>query len=69
MAISHALTVLGYGELTDEQRPPEEIWLDDEALSDHFESVKNAMKSGSSGGSDMEPIDQQNEITRGLRKG
>jgi hypothetical protein len=68
VAISHALTILGFGEMTDEQRPPEEIWLDDEALSDHFEGVKAAMKAGTSGG-DMEPIDQQNEFTRGLRKG
>jgi hypothetical protein len=56
--------------MTDEYRPPEEIWLDDEALADHFESVKDRMKNPSSGGGDWEDIPgpgEQNEFTAGLR--
>lgn len=33
--------VLGFNELTDDMRPNEDIWLDDEALAGHFELVKH----------------------------
>jgi len=55
-------------ELTDEQRPPESIWLNAKALNDHFEVVAERMRSGTS----MEPVDDvplmQNEYTAGLRR-
>lgn len=52
-------------------RPPEDIWLDEEALGDHFENVRQRVKSGdTSGGEDWEDIpQQQNELTAGIRKG
>jgi hypothetical protein len=70
VAVSHALTVLGFGELTnDNHRPPKEIWLDDEALNDFFDRVHTSMKSPSSGG-DWEDIPgEQNEFTKAIRKG
>jgi hypothetical protein len=44
------------------------MWLDDEALSDHFESVKRRLKSGHGSG-DWEDIEETpNEITRDLRR-
>lgn len=55
--------------MSEEDQPPEEIWLDPEAINEHFERVKARWKSGSSAG--MEPIEQppmvDNELTRGLR--
>lgn len=64
--------ILGWGELGDDDRPPVEIWLDNEELELHFERVKRRWASrGSSDSSDMEPIDEgngaSNEYTRGLR--
>ena len=57
-------------ELPDEDRPPEQIWLDNDALNDHFDSVRARYRSGSSDG--MEPIEDMdlvsNEYTRDLRK-
>jgi hypothetical protein len=58
--------------MTDDMRPPQEIWLDDEAIADHFDSVKARLSSGSgnAGSSeDWEEVPVQNELTRGLRKG
>ncbi len=47
--------------------PPEQIWLDSEALNEHFERVRARHKKGS----DSEPIEDvplmQNELTRGLK--
>lgn len=58
--------MLGYSELSDDMRPPEDIWLDDEALNLHFENVKASMRSGSP----MEDIpSEQNELTRDIRRG
>lgn len=57
--------------MSEEHQPPEEIWLDDEALADHFDNVKRNL-SRSSSGDDWEPIGDagtQNELTRDLRKG
>lgn len=55
-------------EMSEEDAPPESIWLDDEALSDHFANVRDKYRgtgSQDTGGS-HEPLDQ-NELTRGLR--
>ena len=68
MAISHALTVLGWYELPADDQPDESIWLDSEALDDHFRRIKDRYSRDSG----MEPIedvpDAQNEFTRDLRK-
>lgn len=67
-AISHALTVLGWYELPDTDRPPERIWLDDAALNDHFHSVQERYR-GDGGDSQWQAIPdqelEQNEFTRG----
>lgn len=66
--------VLGWGELSDEDRPPLEIWLDPEELDSHFTNVKArwARGSSSSDSPEMEPINDEdstaNEYTRGLRE-
>lgn len=40
-AISKALVFLSFGEeLAPEERPPKHIWLDPEALKEHFDKVK-----------------------------
>lgn len=69
-AISHALAVLGFFELPDEQQPPERIWLDDKALSEHFKQVRSSQKSGG-GNSGMEQVPDlsQNELTKDLSRG
>lgn len=61
--------ILGWMELKEEDVPPQHMWLDNEALSDHFERVKE--KAGRPAG--MEEIEEQhgemtqNEFTRGLK--
>lgn len=37
--------VLGFGEMLEDDRPPESIWLDDPALIDHFDAVREKRKS------------------------
>lgn len=55
--------------MTDKDQPPERIWLDEEAITEHFERVKARY----GGGSAMEEVPQapleQNELTRGLIRG
>lgn len=54
--------------MSDADQPPEAIWLDDEALSEHFQRVREryASPSGTSTADDVAPL-EQNELTRGLR--
>lgn len=40
VAIAHALAILSWMELPEKDRPSEDIWLDSEALNDHFEDVR-----------------------------
>lgn len=59
--------VLGFFELPDEDRPPEELWLDEERISQHFEDVK-ARRNEKYGVESVPDADMmQNELTRGLR--
>ncbi len=48
-----------------EDRPPERIWLDDDALSAHFEAV-NARYANPREADDVGAL-TQNELTAGLR--
>lgn len=65
--------MLSYFELPDDERPPEHLWLDDEALSSHWENVeqKREQKWGS-GSSEAVPEAngplEQNELTAGFKK-
>lgn len=44
--------------------------MDDEALADHFDRVRERMRTKGTSGDDWEDIPaSQNELTRGLRKG
>lgn len=59
--------VLGFSELQKEDRPPREMWLDDEALAEHFDRLERKHESGGGGsGEDHELL--QNELTRDLRR-
>ena len=70
VAISHALMVLGFFELMDEDRPAERIWLDDEALTHHFNQVAERRGVSARGDGDMAPVDlTQNELTAEFRSG
>lgn len=61
--------VLGFGELEEDDQPPEEIWLNDEALIDHFDDLKRRRSSRESGDEEIPGAEwQQNEITKGLRR-
>lgn len=55
-------------EMRDEDAPPEEMWLDQEALNDWFLRLKEKYSSNSG----REPIEQvdldQNELTRDLKR-
>lgn len=68
-AISHALTVLSWFELMDEDRPPESIWLDDDALTSHFEAVDQRRDAGIRGETLVpQAAMDQNELTADLRR-
>lgn len=51
--------------MSDEDRPPTGIWLEDEALEAHFDEVRRRYRGGT-GTSESVPL-EQNELTRGLR--
>ncbi len=64
--------MLGWYELPDDDRPPERIWLDDTALTAHFEAVSDRYRSGStSSGGNWESVPDsdhaQNELTAQFR--
>lgn len=52
-------------EMQDKDRPPREIWLDDDALEAHFNMIEARRNDGS--GSEDVPDLEQNEMTKGLR--
>ncbi len=62
---------MGYFEMLDDDRPPERIWMDDEALSQHWEKVDERRKRPHDGGT--EPVPQaggldQNELTAQFKR-
>jgi hypothetical protein len=69
--MQHALAVLAWHELPEEDIPPQHLWLDDEAINEHFEKVRDRRASGS-GPADLESVPQpdleQNELTAQYRK-
>lgn len=66
--------VLSFGEVPDDEQPPERIWLDDEALVSHWERVEEARAARYGGkSSGTEPVPQaapmqQNELTAGFKR-
>lgn len=67
--MNHALSILNWMELPDEDRPAEHIWLDAELLDDHFTSLASRREAKAQG---METVDDapmmQNEITKSWRR-
>jgi hypothetical protein len=66
--------ILGFYELPDDERPPEAIWTDDEALSSHWLAVEQKREAKWGGGSETsEAVPEagtrmdQNELTAGLK--
>lgn len=60
--------MLSYFEMLEEDQPPREIWLDDDALEAHFVGVKARREQRSGGrGTEQVPEMRQNELTKGLR--
>lgn len=56
-------------ELPASDQPPEEIWLDQDALNEHFERVHARYGGDDDGGHDAEVVPMtQNELTRDLRR-
>ncbi len=57
--------------MPDKDQPPEAIWLNDQAITEHFDRVKARYESGMA--DDMEEVPQapleQNELTKGLTRG
>lgn len=70
MAVSHALAILSWMELPEEDRPSETIWLEPEMLEHHFNEVK-ARWADRSGGKELEGQNTlvENDLTKGLRNG
>jgi hypothetical protein len=66
------MSVLSWLELPDEDQPREAIWLNDEALDEHFAKVKERYASKAGGGMEDVPAAgaqmQDNEITRAFMK-
>lgn len=67
--MSHALSVLSWMELPEDEQPPESIWLNPELLNDHFESLAAKRKAQASGTETVEDAPMlQNEITKSWRR-
>jgi hypothetical protein len=68
-AIAHAMTVLDWHELPKGDRPREEIWLDDEAISAHFEMLAE-QREAQSRGEELIPDEDmaQNELTAQFKR-
>lgn len=68
-AIRTTFIYLGFEEMPEEDRPPQRIWQDAEALKEHFEQVKLRRKQGTDPNSKIEgPIEEpvQNEAAKNL---
>jgi hypothetical protein len=62
-AIGHALAVHGWLELPDDDQPPQSIWLDTEALIDHFDRIRERHKNPGMESVDDGPL-SQNDLTK-----
>jgi hypothetical protein len=72
-AVAHALAVLGWAEMSEDDQPPEHIWMDDEALIEHFDGVREKYRSKSSGDASWESVPAgddviDNEFMKDLRR-
>lgn len=68
-AIAHALTVLDWHELPRDDRPPEHIWLDDEAITAHFDMLAEKRDAEMRGETVIPDEDMaQNELTARFKR-
>jgi len=63
-AIRQGLAFLGFEELPLDEQPPRSIWLDAEALNEHFDEVKRRRKESASPDPIEDPV--TNEAARSL---
>lgn len=68
-AISHALTILSWMELSEEDRPPESIWLESDQIEAHFNDVKQRWADKAGGNEAGSSRLVENELTKGIRDG
>ncbi len=64
------MSIMSWMEMAEEDQPPESIWMNDEAIAEHFENVKRKYTEKASG---MESVPegtemQDNEIVRQLMR-
>jgi hypothetical protein len=55
-------------EMPTDDQPPEEIWLDDEAISDHFDRLREKYASGNSEGWQSVPASDESTTENALVK-
>lgn len=65
-AIRHALNVLSWFEMRDEDRPPRAIWMNPMAIGDHFDRVRDKYATPGAAVEYDADLDQ-NDLTKGLR--
>lgn len=55
--------------MSEDDQPPEEIWLDSDAIAAHFEQVRSKYRSQAEGVEDVPDPDawSENELTKGWR--
>jgi hypothetical protein len=63
-AISQGLVFIGFDELSEEERPPRNIWLDPELLTEHFANLKRERKEKAEGRAIEDPV--QNAAAKDL---
>lgn len=68
-AIKLALYWLSFDELPSDERPPRDIWMDGEAMSDHWRKVERDRKAkyGDDSGAAVDGDSSENEYLNGLR--
>jgi hypothetical protein len=67
-AVRRALQYLSFDELAEEERPPKKIWLDNDKMTEWFDSVKRNRKSKANGQGDFQNM-PENEALRDIFKG
>lgn len=70
--MNHALQLIGFMELPEEDRPPERIWRNPKRLNEHFDAVRHRYAAKSRGETPLDSGDgggeMQNPATAGLRR-
>jgi len=67
--VNHALALLGWLEMPEQDQPPESIWLDEAALAQHFQDIRERYQSEGAGDAVEDRPMVENDLVRGLRRG